>query len=88
MDLDYTFTMAGNNFIADIRALIEGALGNGPYFFGDDLSMLDIYVWMLAQWPGGGAAWLEANCPNIVRRADTVKLRPRIAPIHEENFGA
>lgn len=63
MDLDYTFTMAGNNFIADIRALIEEALGNGPYFFDNDLSMLDIYVWMLAQWPGGGAAWLEANCP-------------------------
>ena len=29
MDLDYTFTMAGNNFIADSRALIEEDAG-GP----------------------------------------------------------
>ena len=75
MDLDYTFTMAGNNFIADIRALIEEALGNGPYFFDNDLSMLDIYVWMLAQWPGGGRPGLKP-------------IAPRMAPIHEEDFGA
>ena len=42
--------------------------------------MLDIYVWMLSQWQD--AAWLEASCPKIVRLADTVKVRPRIAPIH------
>ena len=69
-------------------SIFEEALGNGPYFFGDDLSMLDIYVWMLAHWPGGGAAWFEANCPKIVRLANTVKLRPKIVPIAEENFGA
>jgi len=68
-------------------SIFEEALGNGPFFFGNDLSMLDIYVWMLAHWPGGGAAWLEANCPKIVRLANTVKERPKIAPIEEENFG-
>ena len=68
--------------------IFEEALGNGPYFFGDDLSMLDIYVWMLAQWPGGSKASFEANCPKIVRLANTAKARPKIAPIHEENFGA
>ncbi len=68
--------------------IFEEALGNGPYFFGGDLSMLDIYTWMLAQWPGGGMAWLEANCPKIVRLANTVRMRPKMAPIHEENFGA
>jgi glutathione S-transferase len=69
-------------------SIFEEALGNGPYFFGDDLSMLDIYVWMLAHWPGGGAAWFEANCPKIVRLANTVKLRPKMVPIEVENFGA
>ncbi len=69
-------------------SIFEAALGNGPYFFGDDLSMLDIYVWMLAQWPGGSKALFDANCPKIVQLANTAKLRPKIAPIHEENFGA
>ncbi len=67
--------------------IFEEALGNGPYFFGDDLSMLDIYVWMLSQWPGN-ATWFKANCPGIGRLAGAVKARPKIAPIHEENFGA
>ncbi len=67
-------------------SIFEEALGNGPYFFDNDLSMLDIYVWMLSQWPGS-RAWFEANCPKIVRLANTVKVRPKIVPIHEENFG-
>jgi glutathione S-transferase len=67
-------------------SIFEEALGDGPYFFGADLNMLDIYVWMFCQWQD--AAWLEANCPKILRLANTVKARPKIAPIHEENFGA
>ena len=53
---------------------------------GDDLSMLDIYVWLLSQWHDG--PWLEANCPKIVRLANKVRVRPRIAPIQEEHFGS
>ncbi len=67
--------------------IFEDALGNGPYFFDNDLSVVDIFMWMLSQWPGGGVAWLEANCPKIVRLAEAVKARPKIVPIHEENFG-
>jgi glutathione S-transferase len=65
--------------------IFEEALGNGPYFFGNNLSILDIYVWLFSHWHD--AAWLEANCPKIVRLANTVKVRPKITPIHEENFG-
>jgi len=68
-------------------SIFEETLGNGPYFNGDEFSMLDIYVWMLAQWPGGSKVSFEANCPKIVQLANTVKVRPKIAPIHEENFG-
>ncbi len=68
-------------------SIFEAALGDGPYFFGDGLSMLDIYVWMLSHWPGQGTAWLEANCPKIVRLANTATVRPKIVPIQEENFG-
>ena len=66
-------------------SIFEETLGDGPYFFGDKFSMLDIYMWMIAQWMDW--AWLEANCPKIVRLANTVKVRPKIVPIHEENFG-
>ncbi len=68
--------------------IFEGAMGDGPYFFGDAFTMLDIYVWMLAQWPGGSKTLFEADCPKIVRLANTAKLRPKMVPIHEENFGA
>ena len=67
-------------------SIFEETLGDGPYVFGDNFSTLDIYMWMIAQWMD--AAWLEANCPKITRLADTVKVRPKIVPIHEENFGA
>ena len=65
--------------------IFEEVLGDGPYFFGDKFSTLDIYVWMIAQWMD--AAWLEANCPKIVRLANTATVRPKIVPIQEENFG-
>ncbi len=76
---------AAKAYVDRHSSIFEEALGNGPYFFDNDLSMLDIYVWMLSQWQD--AAWLEANCPKIVRLANTVKVRPKIVPIHEENFG-
>ena len=66
-------------------ALVEEALGEGPYVFGDDLSVLDIYLWTFAHWHD--AAWLEANCPKVARLVQTVRTRPKIAPIHDENYG-
>jgi glutathione S-transferase len=66
-------------------ALVEQALGDGPYFFGDDLSMVDIYLWTFANWHD--TAWVEANCPKIARLVQTVQARPKIAPIQAENYG-
>ncbi len=65
-------------------SIFEETLGDGPYVFGDNFSTLDIYMWMIAQWMD--ASWLEANCPKITRLANTVKVRSKIVPIHEENF--
>ncbi len=64
---------------------IEAALDLGPYFLDRSFSILDIYVWMLAQWMD--RPWLEDNCPKILALADAVKARPKIAPIHDLNFG-
>ena len=65
--------------------IFDTALGSGPYFLDGSFSILDIYVWMLAQWMDWN--WLENNCPKILRLADAVKARPKIAPIHNLNFG-
>ncbi len=65
--------------------IFEAELGGGPYFLESSFSILDIYVWMLAQWIDQN--WIESNCPKILRLADTVKARPKIAPIHDLNFG-
>ena len=65
--------------------IFEAALDLGPYYLGSSLSILDIYVWMLAQWLD--RPWLESNCPNIIGLVDAVKARPKIAPVHELNFG-
>ena len=66
--------------------IVEEALGDGPYVFGDDLSVLDIYLWTFAHWHD--PAWLGTNCPKIARLVHTVRMRPKITPIHKENFGA
>jgi len=36
--------------------IFEDALSNGPYFSDNDLSVVDIFTWMLSQWRTGGLA--------------------------------
>lgn len=67
-------------------AIFEEIMGDGPYFHGEDLSVLDIYLWTFANWLD--VAWLDANYPKISRLVHAVRMRPKIAPIHEENYGA
>ncbi len=64
--------------------IYNDSLGSGPYLFGDHFMMIDIYVWMLAQWTE--QPWLAANCPKVKRLSDTVMARPLIAPIHKAHF--
>jgi len=65
--------------------IFEDALGSGPYFSGDQFTVLDIYVWMLAQWMDG--AWVRAHCPKVSALGELVMERPKIKPIHYANFG-
>jgi glutathione S-transferase len=65
--------------------IFEAAIVDGPFFLGDNLSVLDIYVWMLAQWMD--RPWLAANCPQVLNLADDVAARPKIAPVHAFHFG-
>ncbi|CAN7587348.1 glutathione S-transferase family protein [Rhizobium sp. LjRoot254] len=64
--------------------LLETAMGEGPYFFGDQLTMVDIYLWMLAYWIDGD--WLAAHCPKIVSLVTSVRNRPKVMPVHVKHF--
>lgn len=65
--------------------IFETQLGDGPYVFGAHFTVLDIYVWMLAQWMT--RMWIESNCPKILHLVDLVAARPLIAPVHIYHFG-
>lgn len=65
--------------------ILEGAAGDGPFFFGEQMTMVDIYLWVLASWMD--PAWLATHCPKIAAIAGIVRTRPLIAPIHAAHFG-
>jgi glutathione S-transferase len=49
------------------------------------VTVLDIYVWMLAQWMP--QTWLSQKCPKVTRLAEAVARRPKVAPVHAFHFG-
>jgi GST-like protein len=66
-------------------AIIEAEIGSGPFLFGREITMADIYLWMLANWVDRN--WLSAHCPKVTALATAIQARPRIAPIHATHFG-
>ncbi len=64
--------------------IFEEALGEGPYTFADTFTVLDIYIWMLAQWMP--PEWLAEVCPKINRLVESAKARPNIAPVQKWHF--
>lgn len=76
---------AADSYVEKHYRIFEDALGEGPYTFADGFTVLDIYVWMLAQWMP--PEWLAEECPKINRLVETAKLRPNIAPIQKWHFG-
>lgn len=65
--------------------ILEATIGDGPFLFGADITMADIYLWMLAAWTDQD--WLSTRCPKVTALAAAVRERPRIAPIHTAHFG-
>lgn len=57
----------------------------GPLFFGNDLTMVDIYLWTMATWTD--PEWLAAHCPRVHALMTTVRNRPLVAPIDAAHAG-
>ncbi|RLA12073.1 MAG: hypothetical protein DRQ59_08415 [Gammaproteobacteria bacterium] len=74
-----------DDYVEKHYRIFEDALGEGPYMFGKTFTVLDIYVWMLAQWMP--PEWLAQECPKINRLMESAKIRPKIAPVQEWHFG-
>jgi GST-like protein len=64
--------------------IFEADLGEGPYLFGQRLSMSDILLWMLCHWTD--ADWLVATCPKIERLRATASARPALAAVLERHY--
>ena len=76
---------AAFSYVNQHYKLLEDAIGDGPYFFGNDFTVLDIDIWMLAQWMDSD--WLSSECPRVKALAEAVAARPKIAPVHAYHFG-
>lgn len=76
---------AANAYVDRHYKLLDDAIGGVPYFLGEDITVLDIYIWMLAQWMD--RKWLARVCPKVKRLADAVAVRQKIAPVHAFHFG-
>jgi GST-like protein len=76
---------AADRYVERHFLIFENELQITPYFSGEELTILDIYVWMLCQWMPQD--WMAAHCPKVKRLSDTVAARPLIAPIHAHHFG-
>jgi glutathione S-transferase len=76
---------AADSYVERHFKIFETELGDGPYLFGDHLSMFDIYLWMLCYWMD--EAWLVAHCPKIRRLQTSATARPHLARVADLHFG-
>ena len=76
---------AADQYVERHFLIFESELKNTPFFFGNGLTILDVYVWMLSQWMPQD--WMTTNCPKVKRISDAVAARPLIAPVHAHHFG-
>jgi glutathione S-transferase len=65
--------------------IFEAELGDGPYLFGQRLSMADILLWMLCHWTD--ADWLATTCPKIERLRVTASARPALRAVLDRHYG-
>lgn len=66
------------------HAILEEAIV-GPFILGAQMSMADVYLWMLAGWMDQD--WLAAHCPKIRALAAAIGQNSLVAPIHAVHFG-
>jgi GST-like protein len=65
------------------RQLEEAA--QGPWFLGERMSALDLYVAVMTHWRPG-RKWFAANTPKLIAIAEKVAGLPAVAPVLKKHF--
>lgn len=63
---------------------LESQLQGTPYAFGEQLTLLDLYLCVMRSW-GPRHAWFAAHTPTLSAIADRVCARPELAPVLKAN---
>jgi glutathione S-transferase len=73
-----------DSYVKRHHEILEQAIV-GPFLLGGEMTMADIYLWMLACWMDPD--WLATHCPKIAALAAAVGVRPHVASIQAAHFG-
>ncbi|WP_293866815.1 glutathione S-transferase family protein [uncultured Alsobacter sp.] len=68
----------------DIFRQIDARI-TGPYWLGESLSALDLYLVALTRWRPG-RPWFEANVPRVVAAARAAERHPKVAAVVARHF--
>jgi len=79
-------TKSAVDFLKRNYKILEEAAAGGPFFSGDSMTIVDIYLWMLLQW-WDYPDWLTSECPKLCTLVEAVKTSPKIGPVHKIHFG-
>ena len=57
----------------------------GPWFLGERMSALDLYIAPMTYWRPG-RKWFAANAPKLFAIAEKASATPRVADVIKKNF--
>lgn len=61
------------------------AAAAGPWFLGEALTVIDLYVWAMVRWRPR-RAWFETETPKLAAIASALDADPRMAGVKARNF--
>jgi glutathione S-transferase len=77
--------MSARKYMDQSFDLLEAELGKGPYLLGDQYSVIDPYLLMLALWHEQPEI-LFARCPKLKWLCETVRSRPAVQRIWSQHY--
>lgn len=85
----------GDEARAELRASTEAqkkdlwkqvdAASRSPWFFGDRMSVIDVYIGIMTRWRPG-RAWFAESCPKLTSISKAIDAEPRLAAVKARNF--
>ncbi len=73
-----------SEWLTDLWGRIDTMIGEGPHFFGPNLTIADFYMAMLAAWNGPQHTSLR-KYPNVWRNLEATVARPSVKAVYDHN---